>query len=80
VTIVNENCKIIWEELKAIVMPIPLAGSWRLLSNGFINGISQIVSGPQMEHMYFNWYISIVLLDLIDANSKFIAVDVDAHE
>jgi hypothetical protein len=91
---VNETFQITWEELKAIVMPSPSAESWRVIEQGilkwnFPNCIRAIdvkknimIQAPGCSGLlYFNYkkYFSIVLLALVDANYKFIAVDVGAY-
>jgi hypothetical protein len=92
-TIVNKTCEIIWEELKATVMPNPSAVSWRVTEQMFHKwNFPNCIGQPQMENvmiqapgrsgsLYFNYkkYFSIVLLAMVDANYKFIAVDVGAY-
>jgi hypothetical protein len=79
--------------MKAIVMPNPSAECYRVTEQGFhkwnlpncirsIEGKYVMIKAPRRSgFLYFNYkkYFSIVLLELVDANYKFIVVDVGAY-
>jgi hypothetical protein len=83
----------LWEEVKATVMPNPSAESWTVIEQGFhkwnipncigtTDGKHVMIQAPgRSGSLYFIYkkYFSIVLLALVDTNYKFIAVDVGTY-
>jgi hypothetical protein len=78
--IVNETCQIIWEVLKAIMMPNPSAESWRVIEEGFHKwNVPNFIRAIDEKHVIQDTVdhctsvirssFSIVLLVLADATS-----------
>lgn len=92
--IVHSTSKIIWENLSKIVLPQPTPESLQKGAQDFgniwnfpncvgaIDGKHMTIQAPKRSgSLYFNYKktYSIVLLALVDANYKFIAVDVGSY-
>ncbi|PNF24378.1 hypothetical protein B7P43_G09655 [Cryptotermes secundus] len=92
--IVYETCEVIWEVLSPIVMPPPTKEIWGHISSriwdkwqypnalGAMDGKNVVFEKPGGSgSTFFNYKkeFSIVLLALVDADYKFIVVDVGAH-
>lgn len=92
--IVNSTSKIIWKNLSKIVMPQPTTESLQKGAQDFeniwnfpncvgaIDGKHMTIQAPKRSgSLYFNYKktYSIVLLAIVDANYKFIAVDVGSY-
>ena len=92
--IVEEVCEALWKNLQPIVMPEPNEEIWRASEKIFkekwsiphcvaaINGKHvHIKAPPHRGSEFFNYkkYNSVVLLVLVDANKRFITVDVGQY-
>ncbi|XP_071995514.1 uncharacterized protein [Engystomops pustulosus] len=92
--IVRTTCEVIWERLRAAVMPEPTAEDWIRISDGFqesaqfpncigaLDGKHIRVKKPAHSgSQFFNYkqYFSVVLLALADSDYKFIIVDIGAY-
>jgi len=92
--IVEEVCEALWKNLQPIVMPEPNEEIWRASENVFkekwnfshcvaaIDGrYVRIKAPPHRVSEFFNYkkYHSVVLLDLVDANKRFLTVDVGQY-
>ena len=88
--IVKETVEILWEELHPLHMPLPTTESLKNNANEFENVWNfphvvgcldgkhiRIVSPTDSGAIFFNYkkYLSVVLQGLVDANYKFISVD-----
>lgn len=89
--IVVETCKVMWEVLQPLVMPVPTGEMWKKTAEEFwtrwnfplcigaIDGKHCRIKKPNNSgSKYFNYkgYFSIVLLAVVDASCKFMIVDV----
>lgn len=89
--IVNTTCEALWEQLSQMVMPTPDEEKWKSIAKEFwqqwnypncIGAIDgkhvEIFAPPKSGSLYFNYkkFHSIVLLALVDADYKFIYVNV----
>ncbi|CAH2088918.1 unnamed protein product [Euphydryas editha] len=89
--IIHTTCPALWEVLSKMVMPIPDEEKWKKIEKEFnekwnypncIGALDgkhvEILSPPKSGSLYFNYkkFFSIVLLALVDANYKFIYVNV----
>ena len=92
--IIPETCDAIWAALKPIVMPAPTKDKWKNISEQFarkyqfpnclgaIDGKHIQIRAPKNSgSLFFNYKktFSIVLLAAVDANCKFVVVDVGAY-
>lgn len=92
--IVKEVCQAIIDNLLVEVMPIPSENDWRRIAEEFwemwnfpnclgaLDGKHvEIVAPPNSGSLYYNYKhtFSIVLLALVDAHYKFIAVDIGSY-
>lgn len=92
--IVNETCKVIWDMLQPLEMPMPTKENWMEISNVFYKkcyfpNCLGAIDGKHIRIMcprntgseYFNYkkYFSIVLLAVADANYCFSAIDVGSY-
>ena len=93
-TIVQEVCKVLWEKLSTTYMKMPQTEEWLTIAANFeerwdfphcigaIDGKHVLMKAPwNSGSLYFNnkGSYSIVLLALVDANLKFIYIDVGAY-
>ena len=91
---INITCDALWEVLQPDVMPKPKKEDWQRIELGFrhrwnfpnclgaVDGKHISVNKPPESGTLFHNYkgfFSIVLLALVDANYKFIAVDVGEY-
>ena len=89
--IIRETCEAIWDNLIRVVMPVPTEEMWWRIANKFedlwqfpncIGAIDgkhvEITCPPKSGSAYHNHmgYFSVVLLALVDAENRFIAVDI----
>jgi hypothetical protein len=92
--IVREVCSALWTVLQPLVMPVPTTEKWCSIANDFealwqfpnclgaIDGKHVVIEKPANSgSLFFNYKkdFSVVLLAVVDANYKFIAVDVGAY-
>lgn len=92
--IVYSTSELIWTKLRNIVMPSPTQDIWKTVEKDFnelwnfpncigaIYGKHVVIEAPANSgSLYFNYKktFSIVLLALVDANYRFISVDVGAY-
>ena len=90
-TIINETCSAIWNELVHKVMPMPDERQWWEIANKFedlwqfpncigaIDGKHVEINAPPKSGSLFHnhmGYFSVVLLAVVDAENRFIAVDI----
>jgi hypothetical protein len=80
---IKETVEIIWEELQPLHMPLPTTESLRTNANEFENvwnfpHVVGCLHGKHFRSIFFNYkkYFSVVLQALVDANYKFITVDI----
>jgi len=90
--IVLETCSIIWEKMKALCMPELRKAEWLEIAKvyvkkanfpnclGAIDGKHIRIKKPRKSE-YFNYknYFSVVLMAVVDANYKFLVVDIGAY-
>lgn len=92
--IVHELCGEIWKILGTIYIPTPIEDKWKLVENEFehkwnfpncigaLDGKHVLTDKPPNSgSLYFNYKksFSIILLALVDANYKFLMIDVGAY-
>lgn len=93
--IVKETCKVIWDILQPLEMPVPAKKDWMEISKVFYEKchfpkcLGAIADGKHIRIMcprntgseYFNYkrYFSIVLLAVADANYCFTAIVVGSY-
>lgn len=92
--IVYEVCETIWTRLSPIFMPKPTVEMWKSIENAFsekwnfpncigaLDGKHVVIEAPPNSgSLYFNYKktFSVVLMALVDADYRFIAVDVGAY-
>lgn len=92
--IIHEVCKVIWEVLTPVVLPVPDRQMWENISTriwekwqfpnglGAIDGKHVVCEKPKNSgSLFFNYKkdFSVVLLAVVDADYKFILVDVGAR-
>ena len=93
--LVQEVCEAIWNELGGIYMKMPCSpNEWRLIAENFqvrwnfplcigaIDGKHVLMKSPEKSgSLYFNYKgsFSVVLMALVDANYKFIYINVGAY-
>ena len=93
--LVPEVCEAIWNELGGIYMKMPCSpNEWRLIAENFqvrwnfplcigaIDGKHVLMKSPEKSgSLYFNYKgsFSVVLMALVDANYKFIYINVGAY-
>lgn len=92
--IIKEVCSAIIDKMFTAVMPIPKEEQWTTIAQEFWNKWNfpnclgaldgkhiEIVAPPNSGSQYYNYKhtFSIVLLALVDANCKFIAIDVGSY-
>ena len=91
---INDTCDAIWDVMQPECMPKPKKEDWQRIERGFhqcwnfpnclgaVDGMHISVNKPpESGTLFHNYkvYFSIVLLALVDANYKFIAVDVGEY-
>ncbi|XP_055030232.2 uncharacterized protein [Misgurnus anguillicaudatus] len=90
--IVAQTCKAIWDCLRDEHMPVPTEDKWRSTANRFyerwnfpnclgaMNGKHIVIQVPANSgSQSLNGTLSVVLLALVDADYRFLAVDVDSY-
>lgn len=92
--IVHSTCEALWKRLQPLTMPEPQEEMWKEIERGFYNkwnfpnavgaldGKHVVIEAPHNSGADFFCYkkcFSIVLLALVDANKKFIFVDVGGY-
>ncbi|XP_069819612.1 uncharacterized protein [Dendropsophus ebraccatus] len=92
--IVRSTCDVIWERLRATVMPPPKPEDWIRIADGFsaaaqfpncigaLDGKHIRVKKPSRSgSLYYNYkqYFSVVLLALADSDYRFVIVDIGAY-
>ena len=92
--IIKDTCQAIWDELKDEFMPIPKMQDWRKIENEFwmrwnfpncigaIDGKHIMLQTPARSGSLFYNYkgtFSIVLMAIVDAQYRFIFIDVGAY-
>ncbi|XP_068122049.1 uncharacterized protein [Hyperolius riggenbachi] len=92
--IVHDTCRRIWEVLQPLYMPEPTEDTWKEAARGFkakanfpncvgaVDGKHiriQLPTGSGSKYFNYKKYFSIVLMAVVDAQYKFIAVDVGSY-
>ncbi|XP_046472544.1 uncharacterized protein [Neodiprion pinetum] len=92
--IIHETCDVIWRRLSPQVLPVPTTEMWKSIENmfftrwnfpnciGALDGKHVTIEAPSNTgSLYFNYKktFSVVLMALVDANYRFIAVDIGAY-
>ncbi|GFN73885.1 nuclease harbi1 [Plakobranchus ocellatus] len=92
--IVSETIDVLWEELQPLHMPVPTRESFRSIADDFskiwnfpncigaLGGKHVRIRCPKFSgSMFYNYkqYFSVVLQALVDANYRFIAIDVGGY-
>lgn len=92
--IVYSTCQVIWKVVQPIVMPSPDENRWKEIAQNFYNkwnfpnlvgaidGKHVIIQAPPNSGSNYFCYkktFSVVLLALVDANYRFISVDIGAY-
>ncbi|XP_046472514.1 uncharacterized protein [Neodiprion pinetum] len=93
-SIIHETCEVIWRLLSSIVLPVPTLETWKSIKNvfsekwnfpnciGAMDGKHIVIESPvNSGSVFFNYKktFSIVLMALVDADYRFIAIDVGAY-
>ena len=92
--IVPQTCKVLWNVLQPDVMPLPDEGKWKHIAEEFeelwqfphclgsLDGKHIIIQAPKNSgSLFFSYkkHFSGVLLAAVDANYKFVIVDIGAY-
>ena len=92
--IINDTCKAIWTVLQPEVMPKPTRNDWIKIERGFrlrwhfpncigaLDGKHMaIISPPASGSLFYNYkgYYSLVLMALVDANYRFVYVNIGEY-
>ncbi|XP_071978391.1 uncharacterized protein [Engystomops pustulosus] len=92
--IVRSTCEIIWERLKATVMPKPTAQQWMEIADGFYSAAEfpNCVGALDGKHIRvkkpphsgpnqqkFRQWSSLVLLGIADHNHRFVTIDIGSY-
>ncbi|XP_075707213.1 uncharacterized protein LOC142741762 [Rhinoderma darwinii] len=92
--IIRLTCEVIWQRLRAAVMPQPKAEDWLRIAEGFYQSAQfpncvgaldgkhiRVKKPPHSGSLYFNYkqYFSVVLLALADSDYRFVIVDIGAY-
>ncbi|XP_075711692.1 uncharacterized protein LOC142748488 [Rhinoderma darwinii] len=92
--IIRLTCEVIWQRLRAAVMPQPKAEDWLRIAEGFYQSAQfpncvgaldgkhiRVQKPPHSGCLYFNYkqYFSVVLLALADSDYRFVIVDIGAY-
>lgn len=90
-TLVKDTCDVIWEQMRGTYMPVPTEELWRNTARRFhekwnypncigaLDGKHVVIQAPANSGSRFYNYkgtFSVVLLALVDADYRFLAVDV----